>query len=621
VHRAQHLHLLSRVEAEAARQPVGHNLYHQVGDPVGILLDEQEEVGQAVGDRVLAGVDAVGVGDHPALLSLAKHVGQPDPGQPVSTQQIPEHLSCPDAGELVHVTDEQEVGTGWDGLDQLVGQQHIQHGGLVDHHQVGVQGMVAVKGGISTRAQLQQPMQGRGLQPGQLPKALGSPPGRRGQQDPGPFGKSQGHDRPHRVALATARPAGQHRHPLGQGQADRRLLLRRQGHAGRPAQPVQRDCPVHRLGPGQPIGRVLQQAQQPGGQRTLGPVERDQPDRPPRSLPDVWGHGGSREGLGDHALLGHQLLQAASGELGVDVEQLGCLGDQLGLGQVAVAVLSRLRQGELQAGPDPLGAVVRDAQAAGELVGGLEPDPPHVGGQPIRLPADNLDGVVAVGLVDPHPKRGGHPHPLQEDHDLLDGLLLGPGGGDHGGALGAEPRDLDQPARPLLDHLQGGRAEVVHDPLGHPGPDPLDQPRAQVAADSLDGCRQDGGVGLDLELTAVLGMAGPPAPQAQALPGLRSQQRTDHGQQITGTSGRHASDGVAGLLVGVGDPLQHRVQGRRWRRPRLLHERDCIARTRPCPVHACGPGPGGAVTNSDLLHASAHVGSTSAAKEERLRAS
>jgi hypothetical protein len=56
----------------------------------------------------------------------------------------------------------------WDRLDQLVGQQHIQHGGLVDHHQAGIQGMVAVKGGIPTRAQLQQPMQGGRLQPSQL---------------------------------------------------------------------------------------------------------------------------------------------------------------------------------------------------------------------------------------------------------------------------------------------------------------------------------------------------------------------------------------------------------------------------------------------------------------------
>src|SRR5215217_2804967 len=60
------------------------------------------------------------------------------------------------------------------------------------------------------------------------------------------------------------------------------------------------------------------------------------------------------------------------------------------------------RQRELQAGLDPLRAVVGDTQAAGELVGGLEPDPPHLAGQPVRLPPHHLDRLVPVGLVDPY---------------------------------------------------------------------------------------------------------------------------------------------------------------------------------------------------------------------------
>jgi hypothetical protein len=120
---------------------------------------------------------------------------------------------------------------------------------------------------------------------------------------------------------------------------------------------------------------------------------------------------------------------------------------------------------------------------------------------------------------------------------------------------------------------------MLHDPLGHLGTDPLDQPRAEVAADPLHRRRQHRVIGLDLELAAVLGRTGPPAPQAQALPRLCPKQRPDHGQQVTGPVGGHPGHGVARLLVGVGDPLQHRVQGRRRRRPRLLHDRDCTAGT------------------------------------------
>ena len=139
--------------------------------------------------------------------------------------------------------------------------------------------------------------------------------------------------------------------------------------------------------------------------------------------------------------------------------------------------------------------------------------------------------------------------------------------------LGPRPGHLDQPAWLLLDDLQGVQAEVVDDPLGDLRADALDQPGAEVAADALDGGRQHGGVGLDLELLAVLGMGGPAALHPQGLAGLGAQQRADDGEQVAGPVGGDPGDGVAGLLVGVRDPLQDRVQGRRWRRPRLLHER------------------------------------------------
>jgi hypothetical protein len=50
-------------------------------------------------------------------------------------------------------------------------------------------------------------------------------------------------------------------------------------------------------------------------------------------------------------------------------EDLGGPGHQLRLGQVAVAELAGLGQGELEAGLDPLAAVVGDADALGDLVG------------------------------------------------------------------------------------------------------------------------------------------------------------------------------------------------------------------------------------------------------------
>jgi len=231
-----------------------------------------------------------------------------------------------------------------------------------------------------------------------------------------------------------------------------------------------------------------------------------------------------------------------------------------------------LRQHVLQAGLDPLGAVVRDPRGGGDGVRRLEPDAPDLGGQAVRLGADDVDRGAAVLLVDAHGQRGGHAHALQEDHDLLDRPLLLPRRGDQPGPLRAEAGHLGQPRRLLLDHPQRVGAEVVDDPLGQLGADALDQARAQVAADALHGRGQHGGVVLDHELPAVLRVGAPPAVQAQRLPRLRAEQRAHDGDQGVAPAGVDPGDGVAGLRVGEGDALQRRLEHRPG--PPLLHAAD-----------------------------------------------
>jgi hypothetical protein len=67
-------------------------------------------------------------------------------------EQVFEHLPRADGGQLVDVADEQQVCAGCDGFDEFVGQQDVEHGGLVDDHQVGVEGVVAVEGGVAAGA-------------------------------------------------------------------------------------------------------------------------------------------------------------------------------------------------------------------------------------------------------------------------------------------------------------------------------------------------------------------------------------------------------------------------------------------------------------------------------------
>jgi hypothetical protein len=80
---------------------------------------------------------------------------------------------------LVDVADEQQVRSFGDGLDELVGQDHVHHRGLVDHDQVGVEGVVAVVFGLAAGLQFQQPVNRAGVVGGQLGQALGGAPGGR----------------------------------------------------------------------------------------------------------------------------------------------------------------------------------------------------------------------------------------------------------------------------------------------------------------------------------------------------------------------------------------------------------------------------------------------------------
>ena len=217
----------------------GHQVDHPLRGGVGLVGGEQEEVGVLAEHRGLAGVDPVRVDHHPGLLGLPEDLGEPDPGDGVGGEHVAQHLPGADRGQLVHVADQQQVRPRRDRLDQFVGQDQVEHAGLVDHDQVGVQRMVPVEAGVPAGAQLQQPVHGGGRVPGQLGQPFRRPPGRRRQHDLRPLRRRQRDHRLDGERLPAARPAGQHRHPLRQRQPHRLLLLGGQlrpgpGRAARP---------------------------------------------------------------------------------------------------------------------------------------------------------------------------------------------------------------------------------------------------------------------------------------------------------------------------------------------------------------------------------------------------
>ena len=141
-------------------------------------------------------------------------------------EQVPEHLPGADRGQLVDVADEQQVRSRRDRFDELVGQDHVDHRGLVDHHQVRVEGFVGVEGGVAARAELQQPVDGGRVVAGQFGEPLGGPAGGGGQHDRGALGPGQLHHGADGEGFAAAGAAGQDRDLGGQGEPDRVGLFR-----------------------------------------------------------------------------------------------------------------------------------------------------------------------------------------------------------------------------------------------------------------------------------------------------------------------------------------------------------------------------------------------------------
>ena len=144
-----------------------------------IFLVEQEKVLRfpVVDDGHLSLVDAVGIRDDVAAFRLAEdrlqahHRRTGDPGPAFFSlaldglDHVTQHVACTDAGKLIDVADQQQVCAGWYGLEQVIRQQQVQHGCLVEDHDIGFERVffVALKAEPFTRLELQQPVDRLGL--------------------------------------------------------------------------------------------------------------------------------------------------------------------------------------------------------------------------------------------------------------------------------------------------------------------------------------------------------------------------------------------------------------------------------------------------------------------------
>ena len=144
-----------------------------------------------------------------------------------------------------------------------------------------------------------------------------------------------------------------------------------------------------------------------------------------------------------------------------------------------------------------------DAELHRDRVGALETDAANIPGKPIGVLGHDLHGVGAVGLEDANRPCGSDPVAVQEDHDLPDDLLLGPGVRDPFGSNRADARHLAKPIGLGLDDVEDLLPEGLDHLLGIDRPDTADHPGAQIFLYPVDRTRRRGLEKPRLELLTV----------------------------------------------------------------------------------------------------------------------
>ncbi len=215
----------------------------------------------------------------------------------------------------------------------------------------------------------------------------------------------------------------------------------------------------------------------------------------------------------------------------------------------------RFAQGVSQSCSGPQEGIGRNAHALSDLVGGAEADSRQVDGQAVGIGANSFDGFFPVNFVDAHGPAGADALGVEEDHDLANDLLFGPGGLDLVAAGRSDALDFAQTDGTVLDDVEDLFAEFVDEFLGILGADALDEAAAEVFLNPLQRSRRGATDQVGLQLEPVFAVAHPMSFGHEPLARIDRRERTDHSGQSPRTLALDADDGEAGLLVVEGHSL------------------------------------------------------------------
>ncbi len=148
---------------------------------------------------------------------------------------------------------------------------------------------------------------------------------------------------------------------------------------------------------------------------------------------------------------------------------------------------------------------------------------------------------------------------MEEDDEVADVPMLGPGAFDFGQLGLPHARNFEQPAGIASQQVQSLGAELLQDAAGQDRADTLDQARGKKFLHARGRSRQQGDNGLGLELAAILVVDLPAAGDLEALPRRERGEGADDGQARSVIQDETA-DGIAVVRVVEGDQLDRSFQ-------------------------------------------------------------
>jgi hypothetical protein len=173
-----------------------------------------------------------------------------------------------------------------------------------------------------------------------------------------------------------------------------------------------------------------------------------------------------------------------------------------------------------------------DAELHGDCVGCPKSNAADVARQPVGVLTHDLEGIGAIGLVDPHRSCRADPMAVQKDHDLAHDLLLGPGCADPEGAERADALDFAQAIRLCFDDVKNLLAECLDHLLRIDRANAANHSRGKIFLNAIDRCRRRGAHEARSELLAVGAVVDPLTRGGDPFASGDRRRMPDHGDKI-----------------------------------------------------------------------------------------